>query len=618
MRCEGTDSKPCERCISSGLDCVFSESRRGKHRRKRVTPIPKTSKNMQDTLDSILKTVRAEESAKPNVQPPITQPTLDAPTADIPINPNVTKATVRTKSKLLADEYITWEVAEQLFDFFWAKQRQFAPFLYERYDNAINVASRSAILFDVICTVASKHYKADPSLHARCAEVVKVSIAVAALHEPSLETVQCLLLQAIFMWPIQSFQEDRTWMLVGMACRMGYDLNFHELELAPDASPPERMYFYRARTAWFSCFVVDHVLCAGMGRPYNVREDNVIRSGSDPTLYPDFPDAELIATHVDLERIIGRCFDLIIVKLLDRSGSRKPMPDFNLIRMFNRELDDYLEKWAHVNHSVKTYCNNMKLYLHAAALQYLIDNPATPGASIQGPILAAECVKDCEAMLTMVQATLVEKDVLHVANDYYHVVIGHAAIFLLKILGTRFAADLDSAHLITLALTTAQLLQDKARSPVAFAYAEYIYLVVKVASVARVDKFVMANMVDERAKSSLDVVMAGVKNAPIHGQLQQPDPPIPTSQTLSPQFSAALNASLPTEDPTLTFEPFHQDTEQVTAARRYLDDVNFWSSVGMPSYPPGDFFGQSIHGTVASGSTPMTMQHHMDEEYEEK
>lgn len=109
------------------------------------------------------------------------------------------------------------------------------------------VCSRSPFLLTVICAIASKFYPDRPDLHPRLNRIVKkLSFNVPERGFKSLEIVQAYLLLALWgCGPVERFEQDKTWLLLGLAIRMATDLNLHRkgAGLPPDGPRAE----WRAR-----------------------------------------------------------------------------------------------------------------------------------------------------------------------------------------------------------------------------------------------------------------------------------------------------------------------------------------------------------------------------------
>lgn len=72
-----------------------------------------------------------------------------------------------------------------------------------------------------VCAISSKHYTARPELHAKLTDLSKkLAFSVPAQGYKSVEIVQAYLL--LVLWgcgPVERYEQDKTWFLLGMAIR---------------------------------------------------------------------------------------------------------------------------------------------------------------------------------------------------------------------------------------------------------------------------------------------------------------------------------------------------------------------------------------------------------------
>jgi hypothetical protein len=72
-----------------------------------------------------------------------------------------------------------------------------------------------------VCAIASRFYTERPELHAKLSDLArKLAFTVPAQGYKSVEIVQAYLLNALWgCGPVERYENDRTWMLLGMAIR---------------------------------------------------------------------------------------------------------------------------------------------------------------------------------------------------------------------------------------------------------------------------------------------------------------------------------------------------------------------------------------------------------------
>lgn len=74
----------------------------------------------------------------------------------------------------------------------------------------------------IVCAVASRHYTQRPELYTKLSELSrKLAFTVPAQGYKSVEIVQAYLLNTLWgCGPVERYEQDRTWMLLGMAIRL--------------------------------------------------------------------------------------------------------------------------------------------------------------------------------------------------------------------------------------------------------------------------------------------------------------------------------------------------------------------------------------------------------------
>ena len=75
--------------------------------------------------------------------------------------------------------------------------------------------------FMSVCAVASRFFEDRPELHAKLSELArKLAFQVPARGYKSVEIVQAYLINVLWgCGPVQRYEQDQTWMLLGMAIR---------------------------------------------------------------------------------------------------------------------------------------------------------------------------------------------------------------------------------------------------------------------------------------------------------------------------------------------------------------------------------------------------------------
>ncbi|KAF9988474.1 hypothetical protein BGZ75_009325 [Mortierella antarctica] len=87
--------------------------------------------------------------------------------------------------------------------------------------------------------------------------------------DSQLATVQALLLMAIQQMGF--CESQRAWLCVGMAIRMAQDLGLNK-EPTTQEQPKDHLQSELRKRTWWSCYVVERLVCGGLGRPLTITQ----------------------------------------------------------------------------------------------------------------------------------------------------------------------------------------------------------------------------------------------------------------------------------------------------------------------------------------------------------
>lgn len=95
------------------------------------------------------------------------------------------------------------------------------PLLYREFHTPDLVLQRSQFLCTVMCAIASRHYIKRSDLHAQLSAYAKrLAFEVPARGYKSVEVCQAYLLLSVWtLGPEKTFEQDRTWLMLGMSIR---------------------------------------------------------------------------------------------------------------------------------------------------------------------------------------------------------------------------------------------------------------------------------------------------------------------------------------------------------------------------------------------------------------
>ncbi|KAG6867611.1 hypothetical protein C0993_000552 [Termitomyces sp. T159_Od127] len=175
--------------------------------------------------------------------------------------------------------FVSTEDVVALFNIFFDHIAMHCNLLDRAFHTPSLVCSRSPFLLTTICSIAAKYYSAKPELHPRLTELAKkMAFGVPAQGYKSLEIVQAYLL--LVLWgcgAVERYEQDKTWLLLGMAIRMATDLNLHRkttmASLATEEGRARDLEVHNRERTWILCFCLDRSFSAQMGKPHSIKEE---------------------------------------------------------------------------------------------------------------------------------------------------------------------------------------------------------------------------------------------------------------------------------------------------------------------------------------------------------
>ncbi|KAI0077103.1 hypothetical protein K474DRAFT_1621646 [Panus rudis PR-1116 ss-1] len=354
--------------------------------------------------------------------------------------------------------FVSNEEVIALFRIYYEKMNYHCNLLDPAFHTPSLVCSRSPFLLTTICTIASRFYPERPELHAKLSDLSrKLAFSVPAQGYKSVEIVQAYLLNTLWgCGPVERYEQDRTWMLLGMAIRMATDLNLHRRTAvtSPDTAEGrarEREVHNRERT-WIFCFCLDRSFSAQMGKPYTIKEDFVIRNASQWCRSPVSVPADVsLAAYADLQRILTRSLDLLYSGTNTTSGLQMDSDYLLVITTMETQILAWQHEWGNIRHvgeadhikkyralSGKFYFNYAMLIVNSFGLQNALERSAVDIGHF-----FARCHSSAVACCTVLRDELGPSGYLRYAPDSNFVQGSYAVLSLLKLLRPEFQAFLD-------------------------------------------------------------------------------------------------------------------------------------------------------------------------------
>ncbi|TIB37842.1 hypothetical protein E3P86_02053 [Wallemia ichthyophaga] len=318
------------------------------------------------------------------------------------------------------------------------------------------VASRSPFLLTAVCAVASKFYTQMPHLQPKLQKVArKLAFDVPSRGFKSVEIVMGYLVLVYWgIGPSRRFEEDKTWLLLGLALRVATDLNLHKKASAqsmPGSDDAQRERELRCRErVWILCYITDRSLSAQMGKPPSTshREDYIIRHVSDWARNEmSNPEDYRVAAYCEMQRIVSRCIDFLY-SASTPSGLGADLNYMLITVMFESQLVEWIEKVLHNNSRIqgsaeqhayiisisKFMFNYWSLAVFSFGLQSSLET-----SNVDTPYFFAKCYHFAMELLSITKKELGPNGWLKYSVDSHFVFITYAAVSLLKFMRPQFS-----------------------------------------------------------------------------------------------------------------------------------------------------------------------------------
>ncbi|KAF9077228.1 fungal-specific transcription factor domain-containing protein [Rhodocollybia butyracea] len=497
-----------------------------------------------------------------------------------------------------------------LFNMFFDHMNMHSNLLDRNFHTPSLVCSRSPFLLTTICAIASKFYLEKPDLHTRLTDLAKkLAFGVPAKGYKSVEIVQAYLLLA--MWgvgAVERYEQDKTWLLLGMGIRMATDLNLHRkttvnsLNLVTQEGRARDLEVHNRERTWFICFCLDRSHSALMGKPHTIKEDFIIRNAeawcTSPIAIPTDP---FIAGYAELQRILSRSLDFLYSRTDTAAGIQTSIDYMMVIKTFESQIVDLTTRWNQIAALAQPpspeiaeyralisqfYLNYVLLVLNSFGLQNALER-----APLDRGHFFARCHSTATTCATLVRDQLGPSGFLKYSPDSHYVQMSYAILTLLKLIRPEFSSYLeDEQKTVSLIKEVADVLDSIS---VSSTHTPALY-----------STFLRA-LISARLESSSEEKVNVVVEVPnrISATQQVHYQELGSMYPLNEfQFDGEMGpvADVSTFPPTMASNPMEDPNPGVT-----LDSIfssNFWDSVLVPGYNSLDgLTGGFVFGAGGSG-----------------
>ncbi|KAF9557137.1 hypothetical protein CPC08DRAFT_669049 [Agrocybe pediades] len=530
--------------------------------------------------------------------------------------------------------FVSTEEVVALFNIYFDNIQMHCNLLDRNFHTPSLVCSRSPFLLTTICSIASKFYDAKPELHPKLTELAKrLAFSVPAKGYKSVEIVQAYLLLALWgCGAVERYEQDKTWLLLGMAIRMATDLNLHRKTAVTSQDTQEGrardIEVHNRERTWILCFCLDRSFSAQMGKPNSIKEDYIIRNTAEwyasPVAAPS--DASLVA-YAELQRMLSRSLDFLHSGTDSPSGLQINCDYLLVIKNFESQINAWKQKWVDSQDweaffkgepsSYKEYKKMISQFYYNYAM-LVLNSFGLQNALERAPVdighFFARVHSSAHACAALVRDQLGPSGYMRYSPDSHFVQTSYAVLSLLKLVRPEFQAFLENEQ-STMALVkdVADVLDNIAANPLHTPALYSGFLRALIAAKLEPQSHTSVNG-DEKAQPSGEGAEASQD-----GQNQRGRSNTPASNTLGQQQHQAFGqepsyllnefqfdsemgpvADMSTFPPTMAPNPSDDNTGVLTMES--ILSTNFWDSMLVPGYNNMDgFSGGFVFGAGGSG-----------------
>ncbi|KAF7318088.1 hypothetical protein HMN09_00316700 [Mycena chlorophos] len=258
--------------------------------------------------------------------------------------------------EILIHGLVVPEDVDKLFDIFWTRVNPFIALLDPVLHTPASTFARCPFLFTVICAISSRYYAEKSEIYPIAMHFAKHSAATALIDGwKSVELVQAYILMSIYAVPARRWEEDRSWLYTGLAIRLATDLNLHQVPTGKAALQNkgnerlEREQLNRTRV-WMICFNLDRSTATQFGKPATIKDDYIMRHGSEETWYTKSPFNSTYDIHMccytALLRLVARFHDDIFSDPTSPTGLNKRVDFRSVTLAHDAKLERFAEEWG--------------------------------------------------------------------------------------------------------------------------------------------------------------------------------------------------------------------------------------------------------------------------------
>ncbi|KZT65531.1 hypothetical protein DAEQUDRAFT_768801 [Daedalea quercina L-15889] len=251
--------------------------------------------------------------------------------------------------EILVHNLVTPDDVDKLFDIFYTRLNVHVTLLDRELHTVQSTFARCPFLFTVVCAISSRYYKDKSEIYPIAMHFARRAAADGLLNGwKSVELAQAYILLSTYAVPARRWEEDRSWLYIGLAIRIATDLNLHQLSTVKPRNDQHMREILNQERLWLICHNLDRSMATQFGKPSTIREDYIIRNSEN--WYKKSPlnhqwDCGQ-SSYTQLLRIMARFHEEIYSDPSSPTGLNQSL-DFREVSLRHDEsLTRYFEEWT--------------------------------------------------------------------------------------------------------------------------------------------------------------------------------------------------------------------------------------------------------------------------------
>ncbi|KZT29605.1 hypothetical protein NEOLEDRAFT_1127315 [Neolentinus lepideus HHB14362 ss-1] len=360
---------------------------------------------------------------------------------------------------ILTKGIVSPEEVEKLFSIYFDYMNLSVSLLDPALYTAQKTCIRSPFLFTVICAIASRYYPERPDLYPAAMECVREAAGSALTKgQKNVEMVQAFILMSLYPVPARKWDDDRSWIYLGLAIRIATDLNLHYPTTAKPKNELHSRELLNRTRAWLNCFNLDRSTSSQYGKAPIIRNTDFVACHSEtwwqssPYSMPGF-DVHICGYNAELKTMAN--FVAQIYSNSEHPTGLDTHADFEAIATHaDEQLKSLGEKWFACieqqdlsDPQIRFRSGLLKLaygYARLVALSYGFQNSFGKGHTEDNPFLI-RCFRAASDVVTAMVDDVgqpAQRIYLRHGPEAQSVFVTFASSFLVKLLQPKFSSYL--------------------------------------------------------------------------------------------------------------------------------------------------------------------------------